>query len=182
MVLAPYSNACASLPNEILPYGMKITGCSPAALAYAAMDAEVFPVETQATRVAPSCTACDAPQVIPLSLKDPVGLKPWCLNPSASRPPYSAARRPGSSGVQPSLNVTTREKSSKKGMNPGKAPHPALTRGGVGGAAPPPQSFQLIGGLRRLAVHRFQQTAASRAIVEDLGNRKPRAAPLFDTG
>src|SRR5450755_1333450 len=117
MVLAPYSSACASLPNEILPYGMKITGCSPAALAYAAMDADVFPVETQATRVAPSCTACEAPQVIPLSLNEPVGLKPWCLNTSASRPPYSAAWGPGNSGVQPSLNVTTRERSLKNGMN-----------------------------------------------------------------
>ena len=96
---------------------MKITGCSPAALAYAAMDAEVFPVETQATRVIPSRTACEAPQVIPLSLNDPVGLKPWCLKTSASRPPYSAARRPGSSGVQPSRSVTTRERSSRNGMN-----------------------------------------------------------------
>src|ERR1035437_9262696 len=134
--MAPYSNACASLPNEILPYGMKITGCSPAALAYAAMDAEVFPVETQATRVAPSCTACDGPQVIPLSLNDPVGLKPWCLNPSASRPPYSAARRPGSSGVQPSLNVTTREKSSKKGRTPGGR-QPPLASGGALEVRPP---------------------------------------------
>src|ERR1017187_456339 len=98
MVLAPYSNACASLPNEMLPYGMKITGCSPAALAYAAMDADVLPAETQATRQAPSRPACQPPQVIPLSLKAPVGFKPWCLNPSASRPPCSAAPRPGSSG------------------------------------------------------------------------------------
>src|ERR1017187_954920 len=95
IVLAPYSNACASLPNEMLPYGMKITGCSPAALAYAAMDAEVFPVETQATRVAPSCTACDAPQVIPLSLKDPVGLKPWLLDPERSQTPILRGRAAG---------------------------------------------------------------------------------------
>jgi len=45
-----------------------------------------------------------------------------------------------------------------------------------------PQGLQLIGTLRRLAVHRFQQAAASRAIVKDLGNGKPRAASRFDTG
>ena len=38
--------------------------------------AEVLPVETQATRVMPSNFACVAPQVIPLSLNEPVGLKP----------------------------------------------------------------------------------------------------------
>src|ERR1035438_7970023 len=93
----------------MLPCGMKTTGRSPAALAYAASEADVFPVDTHATSDAPSCTACDAPQVIPLSLNDPVGLNPWCLNTSASSPPYSAARGPGNSGVQPSLNVTDRK-------------------------------------------------------------------------
>ena len=73
---------------------MKITGSRPPALAYAAMDAEVFPVETQATRRMPSRRACEAPQVMPLSLKDPVGLKPWCLNVTASSPPYRAAMGP----------------------------------------------------------------------------------------
>ncbi len=47
-----------------------------AALAYAAIDADVFPVDTHATRVIPNATACEAPQVIPLSLNDPVGLNP----------------------------------------------------------------------------------------------------------
>ena len=51
-------------------------GSSPAALAYAAMDAEVFPVETHATRCIPKRLACDTPQVMPLSLNDPVGLNP----------------------------------------------------------------------------------------------------------
>ena len=55
---------------------MKMMGCNPAALAYAAIEAEVFPVETHATRFIPSRTACAVPQVIPLSLNDPVGLKP----------------------------------------------------------------------------------------------------------
>ena len=51
------------------------------------MEAEVLPVETQATRVIPSRSACATPQVMPLSLNEPVGLKPWCLNASRSRPP-----------------------------------------------------------------------------------------------
>ena len=34
-----------------------------------------------------SLIACATPQVIPLSLNDPVGLKPWCLKASASSPP-----------------------------------------------------------------------------------------------
>ena len=76
-----------ALPNEMLPCGMKMTGCRPPAAAYAAMDAEVLPVDTHATRVMPRRRACDAPQVMPLSLKEPVGLKPWCLNVRWSRPP-----------------------------------------------------------------------------------------------
>ena len=51
------------------------------------MEAEVLPVETQATRFMPRRRAWAAPQVMPLSLKEPVGLKPWCLNVMRSRPP-----------------------------------------------------------------------------------------------
>ena len=40
------------------------------------MDADVLPVETQATRFMPSRSACATPQVMPLSLNDPVGLNP----------------------------------------------------------------------------------------------------------
>ena len=50
------------------------------------MEADVLPVETQATRSMPSRTACVAPHVMPLSLKEPVGLKPWCLKTTRSRP------------------------------------------------------------------------------------------------
>jgi len=41
--------------------------------AYAAIDADVFPVDTHATRRIPSLRACAMPHVIPLSLNDPVG-------------------------------------------------------------------------------------------------------------
>ena len=168
--MAPYSSACASFPNEMLPCGMKITGCSPAALAYAAIEAEVFPVETQATRVIPSRTACDAPQVIPLSLNDPVGLKPWCLKTSASSPPYSAASAPrqqrrAAFAQRHHARVVVQERDELA-----VAPDAALVQRRVGHAALAPQGLQLTGGLRRLAVHRFQQTAALRAIVEHFGD------------
>ena len=71
----------------MLPCGMKMIGCSPPAAAYAAIEADVLPVDTHATRFIPSRIACDAPQVMPLSLNEPVGLKPWCLNTSLSIPP-----------------------------------------------------------------------------------------------
>ena len=80
------------------------------------MEADVFPVETQATRFIPSRTACDAPQVMPLSLNEPVGLKPWCLNARKSSPPYCAALGAGSSGVLPSRSVTTESKLSRNGI------------------------------------------------------------------
>ena len=73
------------------------------------MEADVFPVETQATRFIPSRSAWAAPQVMPLSLNDPVGLKPWCLKTRRSSPPYCAAGGASSSGVLPSRRVTTRE-------------------------------------------------------------------------
>src|SRR5260370_36817897 len=66
------------------------------------MEAEVLPVDTQATRFRPRRTACATPQVMPLSLNDPVGLKPWCLKVRWSSPPYSAARGAFRSGVLPS--------------------------------------------------------------------------------
>lgn len=40
------------------------------------MDADVLPVETQATRFFARRIACVTPHVMPLSLNDPVGLNP----------------------------------------------------------------------------------------------------------
>lgn len=60
----------------MFPFGIRMIGSSPAIAAYAAIDALVFPVDTQATRFIPSRTAWLVPAVIPLSLKLPVGLKP----------------------------------------------------------------------------------------------------------
>ena len=48
----------------------------PARAAYAAIDAEVLPVEAHATQRKPPCRAKDAAAVMPVSLKDPVGFMP----------------------------------------------------------------------------------------------------------
>ena len=48
----------------------------PALDAYAERAAEVFPVDAHPTILAPSSLAWETPMVIPLSLKDPVGLSP----------------------------------------------------------------------------------------------------------
>jgi hypothetical protein len=48
----------------------------PARAAYAATEAEVFPVDAQQTDVNPSDRATLIAAEIPVSLKDPVGLRP----------------------------------------------------------------------------------------------------------
>jgi hypothetical protein len=64
------------LPQEIFPSGINTRLCNPPRAAYAAMDAEVFPVEAHATHLYPACRAKDAATVIPVSLNDPVGFMP----------------------------------------------------------------------------------------------------------
>src|SRR5664279_3682788 len=149
----------------MLPCGMKTTGFSPAELAYAAIEADVFPVDTHATSDAPSCTACDAPHVIPLSLKDPVGLKPWCLDTSASSPPYSAARRPGNSGVQPSRSVPTRERSSRNGMNSRQRQTPLWSSGALE--------------VRRARHKVFSSSADSAGLPYTASNKPPHRGQLY---
>ena len=51
----------------------------PALTAYAAADADVFPVDAQITALAPSSAAFEIAIVIPRSLKEPVGFKPSYL-------------------------------------------------------------------------------------------------------
>ncbi len=65
---------------------------SPARAAYAAIAAEVFPVDAQATHWNPRSTATDRAAVIPVSLNEPVGFIPWCLASSQSTPASSAER------------------------------------------------------------------------------------------
>ncbi len=79
MTWAPWTMACASLPAAILPCGTSTNGLTPARAAYAAIDAEVLPVEAHTTASAPSPTAQDSATVMPRSLKEPVGLSPSTL-------------------------------------------------------------------------------------------------------
>ena len=64
------------LPRATAPRGMRTTAWSPARAAYAAAEAEVFPVEAQTTAHAPASNARLTATVIPRSLKEPVGLAP----------------------------------------------------------------------------------------------------------
>ena len=74
----------------------------------------MLPVETQATRFMPSRTAWATPQVMPLSLNDPVGLKPWCLKVTASSPAHEPLSGGSSRGVLPSRSVTICVGSSRR--------------------------------------------------------------------
>ena len=79
--------AWAILPAAILPSGTSTSGLRPAFAAYAAIDAEVLPVEAQTTASAPSWTATEMAAVMPRSLNEPVGLSPSTL--SHTSPPVS---------------------------------------------------------------------------------------------
>ncbi len=57
MITAPCIIAWASLPWAILPSGIKTKALMPARPAYAAAEAEVFPVEAQMIALEPSDTA-----------------------------------------------------------------------------------------------------------------------------
>src|SRR6185437_2040334 len=62
------------------------------ARAIPAIEAEVLPVEAQATIFAPSACACDTATVMPPSLKDPVGFMPRCFACRFSSPAHAAHR------------------------------------------------------------------------------------------
>src|SRR5207248_2430504 len=97
-----------SLPQAILPSGINTIDRNPARAAYAAIAAEVLPVEAHATHWNPRSTATDSAAVIPASLNEPVGFMPWCFANNQSTPAISAQRGISYSGVFPSNNVTTR--------------------------------------------------------------------------
>ena len=77
----------------------------PARAAYAAADADVFPVDAHTTTFAPSSAALEIATVIPRSLNEPVGFAPSIFN-STRAPTCSDSRGASSSGVLPSLSVT----------------------------------------------------------------------------
>jgi hypothetical protein len=68
--------ACDSLPSAIFPSGISTKHLIPARAAYAAAEADVFPVEAQMIALAPASTALVTAIVMPRSLKEPVGLSP----------------------------------------------------------------------------------------------------------
>ena len=74
----------------------------PAFAAYAARAAEVFPVEAHPTTLAPSSLAWETPMVMPLSLKEPVGLSPSNFTKVFSTPISAPNALVGYRGVPPS--------------------------------------------------------------------------------
>ena len=90
---APCTSAWANLPSAMCPSGMSTAHVSPARAAYAAADAEVFPVDAQTTALAPSSTALEIAMVIPRSLKEPVGLAPSTFSQTSAARPLRQARR-----------------------------------------------------------------------------------------
>ena len=65
----------------------------PARAAYAAADAEVFPVEAQMTAFVPRSIALETATVMPRSLNDPVGFAPsFLMKISQPRPTRSLNR------------------------------------------------------------------------------------------
>src|SRR5216684_9243274 len=106
-VRAPYSSDCESLPQEIFPSGISTMLHILPRAAYAAMEAEVLPVEAQATqRNFPWC-ADEAATVMPVSLNDAVGFMPWCFALRFSTPVARAHRGRRYRGVLPSRSVMT---------------------------------------------------------------------------
>src|SRR5690606_31068786 len=101
-----WATAWLSLPIAILPSGTRTAAVMPACAAYAAADAEVFPVEAQMTASAPCSTARERATVIPRSLKEPVGFIPSNVT-HTSAPVRRDRAGAGSSGVPPSPRVTT---------------------------------------------------------------------------
>src|SRR6266478_2913441 len=71
------------------------------------MEADVLPVEAQATHRNPPWCADEAATVMPVSLNDAVGFMPWCLAWRFSTPTARAHRGRRYSGVLPSRSVMT---------------------------------------------------------------------------
>src|SRR6266487_5134041 len=100
--------ACSNLPLAIFPAGKITTHEIPARAAYAAAEAEVFPVDAQMSAVVPHSLALDTATVIPRSLNDPVGLSPSFLTKTSQpRPTRALNLGENNSGVFPSPSEIT---------------------------------------------------------------------------
>src|SRR5881227_30957 len=92
----------------MFPAGTIIRHEMPARAAYAAAEAEVFPVNAQMSALVPHSIALDTATVIPRSLKEPVGLTPsFLMETSHARPTRSLNRGEEISGVFPSPREMT---------------------------------------------------------------------------
>src|SRR5205823_8582378 len=93
------------------------------------MDAEVFPVEVQATHRKPCSRANDAATDMPVSLNDPVGFMPWCLAKSCCIPAARTQRGSSYKGVLPSLSVVAVFQSRSVGRSSRKRQTPLSSIG-----------------------------------------------------
>ena len=75
-ISAPYMTACDNFPSAILPSGITTIAFKPALAAYAAAEADVFPVEAHITIFFPCSFAFVTAITIPRSLNEPVGFAP----------------------------------------------------------------------------------------------------------
>src|SRR5213076_1704241 len=92
----------------MFPAGTITTHEMPARAAYAAAEAEVFPVDAQMSALVPHSIALDTATVIPRSLNEPVGLTPSFLTKTSQpRPMRSLNRGEYISGVFPSPSELT---------------------------------------------------------------------------
>ncbi len=101
---ALWAIAWASLPIAIFPSGTSTAALMPAWVAYAAAEAEVFPVEAQMTAFAPCSIAFETAMVIPRSLNEPVGFMPSNFTYTVA-PVRADSAGAGISGVPPSPRV-----------------------------------------------------------------------------
>src|SRR5258706_8459897 len=104
--------------------GTSTSAGNPANAAYAASDADVLPVEAQATAGAETRRAWVTATVIPRSLKEPVGFAPSSFRLIESSPHHLATRSRRTSGVFPSgwvrisSSLTSGRTSSRKRHTP----------------------------------------------------------------
>ena len=107
ITLAPCIRACANFPRAIAPFGISTIHLIPDLAAYAAADAEVFPVEAHIIAFEPSSIALETAMVIPRSLKEPVGFKPSYFRYTSEPPPIILLKLADFiSGVLPSKILT----------------------------------------------------------------------------
>src|SRR6476660_166312 len=138
--------ACTSLPLAILPAGKITAQRIPARAAYAAAEADVFPVDAQIKPWAPRSTALETATVIPRSLNEPVGFKPSHL--IKTRPPIRSLNRGAKTrGVEPSPRVMigvpspTGRQSRYRAITPLAADPPSPSFGAESTAASTAQDF-----------------------------------------